>query len=114
MSGKESRGRRPSWRPWTALLVPPATWYVFEVGLGSVLKVRCDKVGDWLGVGWGVGSLLVCFAAVAVAWPLARDRGAETPSRMWLARVALLLSGIFALAILFQTLAVLIVPACVS
>ena len=37
-------------RPWVALLLPPTAWYVFELGLGSVLKVNCAPVGAWLGL----------------------------------------------------------------
>jgi hypothetical protein len=106
-----SRGERI--RPWLALILPPMTWYGFEVGLTSVLKIACAPVGDWLGVAWGAGSLVVCAIAAALAWPYAWPAGDQTPSRPWLARVALLLTGIFALAIAFQTLGILIVPPCV-
>ncbi|SFK47983.1 hypothetical protein SAMN03159338_4312 [Sphingomonas sp. NFR04] len=101
-------------RPWAALILPPLAWYVFEVGLGSVLKVRCAPVGNGLGLGWGVTSIAVCAGAMAIAWPCARPAGDQTPPRAWLSRVALLLAAIFALAIAFQTLAVLIVPPCVG
>jgi len=106
-----SRGERV--RPWLALVVPPAAWYVFEVGLASVLKVTCAPVGEWLGVAWGGASLLACAIAAALAWPYAHPAADRTPPRPWLARIALLLSGLFALAIAFQTLSVLIVPPCV-
>jgi hypothetical protein len=96
-----------------ALFLPPTAWYVFEVGLASVLKVACAPVGGWLGIAWGTASLAACAIAAALAWPYARPAGDQTPPRPWLARVALLLSGIFALAIAFQTLGVLIVPPCV-
>ena len=101
-------------RPWAALLLPPIAWYLFELGLGSVLKVDCAPVGGWLGVTWAVASLAACAAAVALAWSQARPAGDQTPPRAWLSRIALLLAGIFALAIAFQTLAVLIVPPCVN
>ncbi|MDT8757300.1 hypothetical protein MZO42_01190 [Sphingomonas psychrotolerans] len=107
-----SRGARV--RPWIALFLPPTAWYVFEVGLGSVLKVHCQPVGDWVGLAWGIASLAACGAAMAIAWPCARPAGDQTPPRAWLSRVALLLAAIFALAIAFQTLSVLIVPPCVN
>ena len=110
----ESLARTARVRPWAALLLPPVAWYVFELGLGSVLKVDCAPVGAWLGLAWGLASLAVCGLAMAIAWPCARPAGDQTPPRAWLSRVALLLAGIFALAIAFQTLAVLIVPPCVS
>lgn len=110
----ESLSRTARVRPWAALLLPPVAWYVFELGLGSVLKVDCAPVGAWLGLAWGLASLAVCGLAMAIAWPCALPAGDQTPPRAWLSRVALLLAGIFALAIAFQTLAVLIVPPCVS
>lgn len=107
-------GSRPSTRrPWIALAIPPVAWYVFEVGLASVLKVDCAPVSGWVGLGWGGGSLLACAAAAAIAWPGARAPAGEDASRRWLSRVAVLLAALFALAIAFQTLGVLIVPACV-
>ena len=114
MSDLTPSGRGAPVRPWIALVLPPVSWYVFEVGLGSVLKVRCAPVGDWLGLAWGVASLVACGVAMALAWPCARPAGDQTPPRAWLSRVALLLAGIFALAIAFQTLGVLIVPSCVN
>ncbi|GAA0750214.1 MULTISPECIES: hypothetical protein [Sphingomonas] len=101
-------------RPWAALLLPPLAWYVFEVGLGSILKVRCASVGNGLGLGWGVASIALCLLAMAIARPCAKRAGDQTPPRAWLSRVALLLAAIFALAIAFQTLAVMIVPPCVG
>jgi hypothetical protein len=106
-----SRGDRV--RPWLALVLPPVAWYVFELGLGSVLKVACGLAGGWLGIAWGLMSLIACAGGAWLAWPQARPAGDKTPSRPWLARVAFLLSGIFALAITFQTIGVLIVPSCV-
>jgi hypothetical protein len=106
-----SRGERI--RPWLALVLPPTAWYVFELGLTSVLKVACAPVGEWLGVTWGAASLVACAIAAILSSPYVRSAGGQAPPRRWLARVALLLSGIFALAIAFQTLGVLIVPPCV-
>jgi hypothetical protein len=105
--------RPPTRRAWVALAIPPAAWYVFEVGLASVLKVDCAPVSAGLGLAWGGGSLLACAAAAALAWPMARQDGGVAPSRRWLARVAVMLAAVFALAIFFQTVGVLIVPACV-
>lgn len=97
---------------WTALLLPPVAWFGFEQGLSHLLHTRCGMVGA--GVVWGVASLVVCGVAAATAWSLTcRDR-ASGSAPVWLARVALAMSGIFALAITFQTLAILMVPPCVG
>ena len=114
MNDSSQLSRSARVRPWVALLLPPSSWYLFELGLGSVLKVDCVPVGDWLGLAWGLASLAACGLAMALAWSQARPSGDQTPPRAWLSRVALLLAGIFALAIGFQMLAVLIVPPCVN
>lgn len=105
--------RRERVTPWLALLLPPIAWLVFEYGAGGVLRASCAAMGAWLGPAWGGASLIGCAAAAMLAWPLAR-RGAVKPPpvRLWLARVALFAAGVFALAIGFQTLATLIIPAC--
>ena len=104
--------RRERIVPWLALLVPPLAWMAFEYGLGSSLRVSCGAVGAWLGPLWGGGSLLACAAAAAAAWRMGRGTDADPPVRPWLARVATVVAGIFAVAIALQTLATLIVPSC--
>jgi hypothetical protein len=105
-------GRRQRILPWVALALPPSTYIVFEYGLATSLRPACAAVGSWLGPLWGGASLLVCALAAALAWPMARTLSSDPPTRPWIARVATVVSGIFALAIAFQTLATLIVPSC--
>ncbi|CAM3149442.1 MULTISPECIES: hypothetical protein [Sphingomonas] len=97
-------------RAWTALAVPPVTWFVFEQGLSAVLHSDCGRSG--LGVAWGAASLAVCLGALWFGWPYRTRR--SSLSNVWLARSAMLVAGFFALAIGFQTLAVLWVPPCVA
>jgi uncharacterized membrane protein YedE/YeeE len=85
---------------------------LFEWGLASMLRPACHAAGGWLGLGWAGLSLAACAAAALIARPLARDTDPAS-SRPWLARLAMIGAGIFALAISLQTLAILIVPSCV-
>lgn len=97
-------------RTWTALAIPPFTWFLFEQGLSALLHADCTR--SWIGLVWGAASLLVCALGLRLAWLL---RGAHgTLTNPWLARLAMALSGIFCLAIAFQMLAVAMVPACVG
>lgn len=95
-------------RAWTALAGPALTWLLFQQGLGWVVRVACGEA--WMGIGWGLASLLGCLLAVWPARRLARAGGATV--HLWLARIALLGCAVFALAIAFQTLAVAMVPPC--
>lgn len=97
-------------RTWTALALPPFTWFLFEQGLSALLHADCTRVG-W-GLAWGAASLLVCALAARIAWPLRGHHGAL--AHPWLARLAIALAGVFGLATAFQTLAIALVPACVG
>jgi hypothetical protein len=97
-------------RAWAALLLPPIAWFTFEQGLSALLHWDCRL---WsAGILWGLASLGACCLAVRLAWPLRRPAGPLADP--WLGRLAIAVAGIFALAISLQTLATLIVPACVG
>ncbi|WP_062018018.1 hypothetical protein [Aureimonas sp. AU4] len=96
-----------------ALLLPPLAWMSFQYGLGAVLRPACAAVG-WIGPIWGGAALAACIVAFSAARRAIGDRsGREGATGRWMAAVACLGAGVFALAILFQTLATLIVPPCV-
>lgn len=96
-----------------ALLLPPLTWMTFEIGLAATLRPACETV-TWLGPVWGGAAVLACLLALLAADRVIRDRdGQGGATGRWMARLAMLGTGIFTLAILFQTLATLIVPSCV-
>jgi len=97
-------------RAWAALLLPPFTWFAFEQGLSAVLHSACGRVT--IGIAWGAFSLILCGLALRIAWPLARQSG-DLAADLWLARLAMIGAAFFGLAIAFQTLAILLVPACV-
>ena len=96
-------------RSFVALAVPPLAWYVFQQGLGFTLRGSCVAAGIPTGPIWGLCSLGACALGTRLAWPIAwgEDRGDA-----FLARLALLAAGLFALAIAYQTLASLIIPPC--
>lgn len=104
--------RRERVVPWVALLLPPLSWITYEYGAVIGLRASCAAIGTWLGPIWGFAGLIGCALAAALAWPLARKATEQPPVRLWLARVATFGAGVFAVAIGFQTLATLIIPAC--
>ena len=96
-------------RPWVALVLPPAAWFVFQQGLAFTLRGACQAAGVPLGPVWGVASLVVCAVAARLAWS---RRAGGTGADRFLANIAVLGGGLFGLAIAFQTIATMIVPPC--
>ena len=96
-------------RPWVALVLPPAAWSVFQQGLGFTLRGACRAAGVPLGPVWGLASLIVCAIAARIAWS---RRVGGTGADRFLAHIAMLGAGLFAMAIAFQTIATVIVPPC--
>ncbi len=105
------QGSFPRWRPLIALLLPPLVWFLFQQGLSGLMRGRCDAGGPFVGLLWGGSSLILCGLALWLACTAAIR--ADLPVSKFVARMAMLGAGVFALAILFQTLATLIVPSCV-
>lgn len=97
-------------RAWLALLLPPAIWFGFEQGLSALLHAHCEAAP--IGIFCGVASLALCGAAAYLAWPVKEDEGEVT--HPWIAHMAIAVAGIFSLAIVFQTLALWLVPPCVG
>ena len=106
------QGSPPRWRPVIALLLPPLVWFLFQQGLSGLMRGRCDAGGPFVGPLWGGSGLILCGLALWLAWT-AGIRADGRPVSTFVARMAMLGASVFALAILFQTLATLIVPSCV-
>ena len=87
----------------------PETVLVGGLGLGFTLRGSCVAAGIPVGPVWGVVSLCACALAGWLAWPIARG---ESRTDAFVAMMALLAAGLFALAIGYQTLATLILPPC--
>jgi hypothetical protein len=98
-----------------ALFLPPLAWFLFQQGLSATMRAYCRAGGPPIGVLWGVGSLILCALAAWLAWPATRSSGLEVQhASRFLALLALIGAGLFALAVFFQTLATLVVPPCVA
>jgi hypothetical protein len=93
---------------WLALIVPPLAWYGFQQGLAMTLRGACGAAGVPLGPLWGAGSIALC---VGAGW-LARPRPSQQGSDRFLSQLGVLAAGLFSLAILYQSIATLIIPPC--
>ena len=98
----------PSPRLWIAILAPPALWYLQQQALTALTKLACHTAGPPLGPAAGLAALVLCLGAAALAWPARRD-----PHHRFMAWLGLGSGAIFALAIVFTTLANLLLPPCV-
>ena len=110
------RDGRPAslWAPWAGLFLGAAAWFAHHQG-GSDLNLWDCRVG---GSGYAVALGLGCAALAAlgglISW---RGRGREQAptadqSRRFASLVGVAGAGLFLLAIVFQTLASVLVPAC--
>ncbi len=95
-----------------ALLLPPVAWYGAQQGLGYLLRLQCSAALA-PGLLAGGAALLACALAVWLALGAGRqDQGSGGRNDAVLRALVFLGAGVFALAIVYQTLAVLIVPSC--
>ena len=95
-----------------ALPLPPLAWYGAQRGLEVLVGLRCS-IANETGAAVGGLSFLVCAVAVWLAGP--SRSGGDSPAAQTdrvLRWFVLLGAGLFGLAIVFQTLASLIVPSC--
>lgn len=97
-----------------AMTLPPLAWMTFEYGLAATLSPSCETVGQGLGLAWGVAALCMCIAAAFSARRCIKAAGDHDGASLtaWMGKIALIGSGMFALAITFQSIATLIVPSC--
>ena len=105
--------RRSAWTPWTGLFAGAAGWFVHQT-LGADANYWDCRFGGPL---WAVLLALVCgFVVVLGGWISWRARGTEgedtAETRRFFGMVGAATAAIFLMAISFQTLAGLIVPAC--
>lgn len=105
--------RSASVRAWSALSLPPVLWFVQQQGIAGPLRVNCHMAEGWPAILWGIVSLFGCAVAGGCAVPVARAGGIDEGSAVpWIARIAILVALVFALAIALGAMAAAMVPAC--
>jgi hypothetical protein len=99
-------------RIWVCFFAPAAAWFLLQQGQGYLVRIACGQAAPPLGAVLGLLALAVCAAAAGFAAPAARSHE-TTPTRRFIARLAIGGGGMFGLAIAYQTAATLLVPSCV-
>lgn len=109
------------WRQAAEELLPWAGWIGALLGWGAAQQVGSNTVFDhcakadpgWIAV-LGLAGFAVLAVGAGLSLRLRRRGGLETPTRRFLGSVGTLLSGVVAMALIWQTLAAFIIPQCYS
>lgn len=102
--------------PWAGLITGPLGWALNQQVGSNMIYARCELGGTGSSLLLGLTGVAVALAGGAWSWTVWRrgppqEREADAPPR-FLASLSLMSAGLFALAILFQTLAGLFLEGC--
>ena len=101
--------------PWSGLVAGMVAEIVHHQLLSDMLRFDCRLGGASAGLAVGIPALLLIAAGVALSWASARGGDPEAPhvqTRRFIAQVSTMMGGLLAIAIIWQTMATMIVPAC--
>ena len=102
------------WAPWTGLVLPPIAWAIHRQAGADHVVFDCRLGGSEFVTAIGLVMILVCAVSAGLSW-LSRPRASVAFELRTLAAYLGGLSGaMFALALTFQTMATLMLPACQS
>ena len=101
--------------PWSALIAGMLAEIVHHQLLSDMLRFDCRQGGAAAGLAVGVPALAVIALGIALSWASVRgsDPGAaHVQTRRFIAQVSTMMGALLAVAIVWQTMATMIVPAC--
>lgn len=106
---------RDAVQPWAGAFFGPALWYAHQQGLGVLVYFNCRAAGPVVVV---LASLVAIGGLAAAGWWSSlvwrrRESPPEFDVRRFIAMLSVLSAGIFSLALIFQTLAGVLIPGCV-
>ena len=97
---------------WAALALASFAWFASQQ-IGSDLSFSdCDSNGALLTGLVGLAALIVTAAGAWLSWLVWRRRAPEEEGRDFAALTGILVSALLAIAIVYQTVAAFIIPAC--
>lgn len=98
--------------PWSAFLLGGAGWMLSSQWGAMRVSDGCVTARPWQTVGLGVLGLVLALGGAALSW---QGLGAaRTPTPKFIGRLSLSADCAFILAILFHTIATLLIPRCFS
>jgi len=107
--------RVAKWAPWSALVAGMLAEIAHHQVLSDMLRFDCRRGGPGPGIVGGVVALLVIGAGIALSRASVRGVEREAPharNRRFIASLSTWTAALLAVAIVWQTLATVIVPGC--
>ena len=103
--------QRSRWTPWIGLIVPPIAWAIHHQVGANLVIYDCRLGGSGVIALVGVVMALISLTSAMISWSSLRNAtGMEV--RTFAAYLGALSGGLFCLALVLQTLATLMLPAC--
>ena len=109
--------RLPGWRAWAGMIIGPIVWGMHHQ-LGSNLSfAACDRAPNPISLIAGIVALLVLIATGWLGWSAWRQAGGTSAGEadaleVFVPLLSVMAATLFALTILVQLLADLILPSC--
>lgn len=101
--------------PWSGLVAGMLAEMVHHQVLSDMLRYDCRLGGSTAGLAVGIPALLLIAAGIAISWASVRGGDPGAPhhqTRRFIAQVSTMMATLLAIAIVWQTMATMIVPAC--
>lgn len=104
--------RRSGLAPWAGMISAFVGVAVQHQGIGDALHFHCGNGMGSADFYAGIAALVLMAIGGAISWPVARRSQDVTGTRRFVAQLSLMAVALFALMVVWQTLAGMLVPAC--
>ena len=104
--------RRSRLAPWAGMIAAFLGVMVQHQGIGDALHYRCGPAVNRADLVAGAAALLLMAIGALVSWRVLRGDADATGTRRFVAQLSLMAVALFALMVVWQTLAGLIEPSC--
>jgi hypothetical protein len=102
--------QRSRWTPWLGLVAPPVAWAVHQQVAANLMLYDCRLSGAGLVTEVGVTMAVIAAVSGLISWSSRREDSAEL--RTLAGYIGAMSASVFFLALMFQTTATLMLPAC--
>jgi hypothetical protein len=103
--------QRSRWTPWIGLFAPPIAWAIHHQVGSDLVSYDC-RIGETPLIALVGGVMaLIALASGLISWISRRD-GPRAEIRTFAAYLGAMSGAVFFLALVFQTMATLMLPAC--